>query len=120
MDSTQIEAPKGEAAVGAQCDAELAFGVVVFPGVVEHPRGGAGHRGGEWIQHLRAMLVLARFVEPPHRRQKQSIPLVRCRIAGVEGERAPELALRAGPVPVVVHLHESKRRMRFGERRVEL
>src|SRR5688572_23067553 len=83
MDSAQIEPCKREGAVGAKRDAELAFRIVVPPGVVEHPGGGAGHRGGERVKHLCAMLVLTRLVEPPHRGEKQSIPLVRRRVAGV-------------------------------------
>ena len=53
------------------------------------------------VELLGALYLREALFVPSHGREKLGIPLVRGRVVGLQVERAAELALRVGPVPLV-------------------
>ena len=72
------------------------------------------------IERLREQHLLERLVEPAHRHEaRHRVPVMRGRVARVELDGALELALGAGPVPVLRRAHVRERGVRFGGMAVE-
>ena len=109
----------GEPGVEIDGRAVLVDGLFVPPREVEDESEVGVDGEGQRLEPLRALQFTDGLVEPSPRDQVHAVPVVRRRVAGLDGQGPVEFGLGARPVPVVQHLHQAQRRVGLDQRVVD-
>src|SRR5512145_3157742 len=87
--------------------------LVVTTGVEIEPAKGPADGDGCGIELLRDVTFEQRLVDSALRRQREGVPLVRCRVFRIELERSTKFVRRTVPIPVVNKQAPRQRGVRF-------
>ncbi len=111
---------EAEVLVDLQRFLSLLNGRPVLPRNVECPAQLRVDGEREWVEIECLVSSGESLIGPSDRREHEGKPLVRRGVARAELVRAPEVLLGVFPVPVVEGVHECQRRVRLGERWIDL
>src|SRR6266571_2116814 len=109
--TTKKEMSERKVAILPQGNLKFALCCRVVSGVVKNPTRSSLDRDRQRIELFRALLLGPGFIESSHRGEKQSIPFMCRRVAGIDRDGASEFPFGFWEIPVVIHLHQSKCRM---------
>src|SRR5438067_1116676 len=100
--ATEKEMSEHKVAILPQGNLKFSLCLLVISGVVKNPTRSSLDRDRQRIELFRALLLCLRFTESSHRGEKQSIPFMCRRIAGIKGKSASEFRVGFWEIPVVI------------------